>query len=659
MIFSRLLFIGVAACVVLAAAAPAQDCEGESFDGTFSLIQKVIFENRGCTTDACHGAAASGGLDLRAEVAYDNLIEQAVTTVAEGEIAGLRRVVPGQKDQSLLFINLAAAVLPEEWEAPLRPMPIGFEPVTLDELEALREWIEQGAPRVGTVPGTGELLDACLPPAKPIAIEPLEKPAPGEGTQIRMPRWIVPASGEDEVCFASYYDVSADVPEEYLVAGGERFAYKGFQIRQDPLSHHLITRVYTGSTAYDDPIWGEYKCRGGEKDGVACSPTDLEFCGEDALCGSEPATALACVGFGPADAQTERGGGIPGTQEASFARVYPDGVYGTAPVRGLIIWNSHAFNLTDEAGKLEGWINFDFAEADERETPARGIFNTSSIFGMNVESFDIQEICNHHTLPPNTQLYELNSHTHQRGKLFRTFRGRFVCDGGPNSGRACSPVSAGEDVPDICGEATCAAAVPSEIGDCNGNGTVEINDLLRCVNIALGDDPSGCEQCDADGNGGVEVSELVRSVRAALAPAEYLDGADSLLYTSFVYNDPTIERFEPELAFPGARASAASRVLTYCSVFDNGFTDPAEVKRQSTSPAPPNDTVGGPCSTPSGCTEGLVGQLCSGSTEAERDASCDTSPGAGDGLCDGCRLRGGVTTEDEMFILMGGFFIQP
>ncbi len=644
--------------VLATAPAVAQDCEGETFDSTFELIQKAIFENRGCTAQACHGAAAAGGLDLSPDVAYDNLIEQPSLTVPDGTIPGLKLVVPGQKDESLLFINLAAAAIPNQWQAPLRPMPIGLDPISLDELEALREWIEQGAPRDETVPGTGELLDACLPPAKPIEIEPLPVPPAGAGVQIRMPRWTVPGGGEDEVCFASYYDVTDQVPEEFRV--GDRFAYNAFQLRQDPLSHHLITRVYVGDTPYDDPIWGGYKCRGGEKDGELCEPTDLGFCGTVGLCASEPITSFACGNYGPPDLDTARDGGIPGTQEASIARTYPDGVFATAPLKGLIVWNSHAFNLTDEAGKLEGWINFDFAPEDERETPSRGIFNTSQIFSMNVEAFDVQELCNHHTLPANAQLYQLSSHTHQRGTLFRTFLGKFACDGGPRNGAACAPVDAAEDIPDICGDSPCVAAVPAVFGECNGDGIVGVNDLIRCVNIALGiEDLFSCRGCDANDNGAVEVSELVLNVRQALDPVEYLDGEENLLYTSLVYNDPTIEYFEPPMSFPDRNASSAARVLTYCSVFDNGFADPSQVKRQSTSPGTPNDIgLGGPCLTTSGCTEGLVGELCSGVGQAERDASCDSSPGAGDGLCDGCRLRGGVTTEDEMFILMGNYFVR-
>ncbi len=35
-------------------------CE-DSFDTTFEAIQTVVFERHGCTTDVCHGSAASGG----------------------------------------------------------------------------------------------------------------------------------------------------------------------------------------------------------------------------------------------------------------------------------------------------------------------------------------------------------------------------------------------------------------------------------------------------------------------------------------------------------------------------------------------------------------------------------------------------------------------
>jgi len=54
-------------------------------------------------------------------------------------------------------------------------------------------------------------------------------------------------------------------------------------------------------------------------------------------------------------------------------------------------------------------------------------------------------------------------------------------------------------------------------GDCNGDGTVLINELITGVNIALETEAvSTCESFDTSGNGGVEINELVGAVAFAL-----------------------------------------------------------------------------------------------------------------------------------------------
>lgn len=59
-----------------------------------------------------------------------------------------------------------------------------------------------------------------------------------------------------------------------------------------------------------------------------------------------------------------------------------------------------------------------------------------------------------------------------------------------------------------------ATGVP---GDCNGDGTVTVDELIIGVNIALGSEPlSSCASFDVDGNGEVTVDELIVAVDVAL-----------------------------------------------------------------------------------------------------------------------------------------------
>jgi hypothetical protein len=253
------------------------------------------------------------------------------------------------------------------------------------------------------------------------------------------------------------------------------------------------------------------------------------------------------AGFGPFDFQT-KAPNFTGTQKAVDEIVYPDGVYAELPLKGIVVWNSHAFNLTEQDSAMHAWINFDFA-TDQRY-PVQGIFDTSQIFVQNVPPFQQREYCNTHTLPQGARLFELSSHMHKRGKRFTIFN------------------------------------------------------------------PAG-----------------------------------DLIYTSLVYNDPVKLRYDPPLAFDDP--DPATRTFKYCALYDNGFTDPNDVKRASTTP--PNALF---TCVPTHCAEGLVTQPCSGIGQAARNQSCDSSPGAGDGRCDACTLTGGVSTEDEMFILLGSFYMQ-
>jgi hypothetical protein len=224
----------------------------------------------------------------------------------------------------------------------------------------------------------------------------------------------------------------------------------------------------------------------------------------------------------------------------------------------MIMWNHHAFNLTDEDGKLEAWLNFDFAGPDEQVWPAQIIFNTDQIFRMNVPVFTTQEVCSHQLFPPNTKLTELSSHMHQRGKRFRIFEGAWRCADGPQRGQACSPLGVDFESPDLCGGGTCASTAREHVGDCDRSGQVSVSELVTSVNWLLESSDVRCDEVDSDLDGRASINELVRAVRALLEgvpPAQARDAEGSVLYHSTIYNDPIILRFNPPMPFPNTPVS--------------------------------------------------------------------------------------------------------
>jgi hypothetical protein len=644
-----------------AGAAWAQtSCEDQTITSTYDLIQTAIFEKRGCTESICHGSAATGGLDLRAEVSYDELVD-----VPAESVPNIHRVLAGNKDRSLLWLNLAAKTLPDVYDAPLRPMPLDpVAPLTFDELELIRIWLESGAPRTGVVRGTDQ-FDPCLPAPEPIPIKPLDPPPPDKGFQIKMPLWILEANREREVCFVSYYDVTDQVPEQFRGPGGTTVRYKRNDVRQDNLSHHLIVNLYEGKESPLHPDWGTWKCAGGATDGQACNPLAAGVCGEDSICATTPVTSIACIGYGPPDAQIGlMTAGFSGTQETAATFDFAPGVYREIPLQGLIIWNSHAFNLSEVDGKLEAWLNFEFAPPEEQQSPAIQIFNGEEIFAMFAPPFSTDEPCHVQVLPPGAHLFELSSHMHQRGKRWRTFEGAFRCTPPGGSRIECSPLGYDFDTPDKCGGSPCTAMKHTRSGDCDRSGAVTVDEVVTSVNIGLGEAAmSLCYEADLDASDTISVDEIITGVNAALngAPPDTLrDAEESLLYQSVVYNDPVVLRLDPEMVMPGPGSTPDERSLTFCALYDNGFTDPAEVKLASTSPPPPVSFpgVGGPCAADERlCASGKMGEACSGRGQTARDRSCDSTEGSGDGRCDACPLRGGVTTEDEMFLLLGQYYV--
>ena len=588
--------------------APAS-CPCERFASTFEAIQKVVFEKHGCTSSLCHGSApGQGNLDLRPEVAYDNLVD------VVSPLAGHERVKRGLAAKSFLWEKLAAATLGLP-NVPGTPMPNGLPPISESELEAVRLWIHAGAPREGVVGSTELLLSSCLPPPDPIKISPPAPPAPTEGIQLHAPPWEIEPQGEDEVCYATYYDYSAVIPVENQTPcpdfwGGPTkscFYYNKSELTQDPNSHHSIIHLYKGQ--YQDPLdpaanFGPWTCRGGPNHGQPCNPLGVgqpapvgADCGDGGECAGAVVSSVACIIYGPPDYSVNIAGGggnnsptIGGSQQPVSDMTFPPGVFAMIPVKGIVVWNSHAFNLTDQPTTNEQYLNLYFAGPTDRTYFVQSIFDSNDIFVQNVPAFEKREYCRTHTLPKKSRLFQFSSHTHKRGTLFRIW---------------------GPGITDRCG---CGEVIPRR---------------------------SGCEETNKT------------------PPDQCPSEPGPPIFTTTDYSDPTVLYFDPPLEFDGDDPS--SRTFKFCSVYDNGATFPQDVKRQSASPPPPPPLrpefgFGGPCpDSETTCLAGPKrGQKCGGD-----DRACDSAAGANDGQCDACPLWGGVTTEDEMFILLGLFYRVP
>jgi hypothetical protein len=408
-----------------------------TFDSSFAALQKVIFEGHGCTASACHGQAMSGGLDLRPDAAYAHLIDAASTSSKKA------RVQPGTATDSFLYEKLAARTNPDSVKTTGSPMPVGTAPLSTAELEAVRLWILKGAPETGTVgdPVTGEdvgsLLDACLPPAKPVKAKPLEVPAADEGIQFVLPNYVLKAGIELEQCTPFAYDFSDKVPAQYKDETRNVIFVNGSRVRQDPQSHHMVVWNPNKDLSSVSPNDAGWTCHGGDHEGQACDGSKGSIdCGESSVCAGQPTpgtlcdfdtTAIASGQASPIDTlfalgQLAASGGIPSqvanTQSPQeYIPPMDGGVYWEIPLSGVLWFNSHAFNLTDEDTTLDARMNFYYAKELKRQMIPTNVIDNNTIFDGQAP-FTRKTYCATTIVPQNYSIAILTGHTHRHGERF-------------------------------------------------------------------------------------------------------------------------------------------------------------------------------------------------------------------------------------------------
>ena len=573
------------------------ECEIES---SFDAIQHRIFDAKGCASAACHGnpERPSGGLDLREGYALQSLVRR------PGSSADMDLVFPGDEDRSLLYVKLAAKTrgtsLPDGVSGNVMPFGDELPALTEEELVGLRAWIRSGASGDGVVKGT-ESFFSCLDTfeADPNKIDPLRPPDPSVGVQFYSGGWFLPAESEDEVCYATYYDFRDVVPQDARIPCPPNWGQgrECFTYGRDELAQDAQSHhsIINIFTRDSDPLGDEW----GEW-----------------TCLNGPIAGAACDPTVKDSCLTGQCATPPDTSFACIGYPFapPDFAPGLAP--------TDVSPCEGEEGCEDGpwWIALSGAqESTFIQDMTDGVYEVIPVNGYvswNSHGFNL-------TRQPTTIEQWVNIDYVYESE--RSWEREVLFDASRLFGMGTIPPF---EKREVC--MTFTLPQYSRVMSLSSH-MHERGELFR-----MWAPPN--EPC----TGG----SLVSGDPDCFAPDE------APLYESRLYNDAVNMFFEPA-APPLDQTDDASRTFKACAVFDNGADDPSTVKRNSKSfdiatcdeffaqcGCEPQERhcLGGP-------NHGIA---CDGD-----DAVCGEA-----GVCDACPLMGGSTTDDEMFLPFGVYYIE-
>jgi len=127
---------------------------------------------------------------------------------------------------------------------------------------------------------------------------------------------------------------------------------------------------------------------------------------------------ITCAGFGPPESSPLTGiGGIVNAQTAQQLVPPREGVFTVYPIRGLLYWNSHAFNLTTEDHPMHAYLNLFYTD-DLRLERIQLPISSNVYIQAGQPPFTIERYCGDWVVPQGARLLSLSSHTHKRGRDF-------------------------------------------------------------------------------------------------------------------------------------------------------------------------------------------------------------------------------------------------
>lgn len=363
-------------------------------------IQEAVFD-KGCASSTCHAAPANSlGLNLTYGLSYENLVGRAPNNPAAAA-AGMKLVDPGNPENSFLLTKLMGPTVPEQGQR----MPFGGGVLHTGKIDAVRTWIEAGAPQTGNIAGIGDLGVLRDPDEK---FEPPPRPAPGEGYQLRLPPFKIEPGTEREIYYATQIrDENGDPVEgDIFINRVEIFYPSG--------SHHFILYRFTEEGLAND-VPGR-----GITPGIGVNSQD-QFRELD----TEDPQVLGNFGVDRLF--------VVGTQTDDTLFDFPEGVGLRLPGDTVYDLNSHYINLLgDETLIGETYVNIYTIPEEEVQYEAVEIFVSNRSINVPPGTTRVAKMTWYvedelerrgHDAGTALNVFLLTSHMHRHGELFEIFQG--------------------------------------------------------------------------------------------------------------------------------------------------------------------------------------------------------------------------------------------
>ena len=362
-------------------------------------IQEYVFD-RSCANSVCHAAPANAaGLSLAYGLSYADLVGVVPQNPAAAA-AGMKLVDPENPDNSFLLTKLIGPG-PDQGSR----MPFGGGMIHNGKINAIRTWIEAGAPETGRVAGIGDLGVLRDPDEN---FEPPAPPPPGEGYQLHLPKFKIEPGTEREVYYATQIkdENGNSVEGDIFINRVEIFYPSG--------SHHFIMYRMT-----EEGLEKGILSNGIIPD-IAVNPEDtfreLDTDDPDPVFGIFGGDRLFVVG----------------TQTDDTLFQFPEGVGLRLPGDTVYDLNSHYINLLgDETLLGETYVNIYTIPEEEVKYEAIEIFVSNR--AINVPpgttrvaklTWYVEDELERRGHDPDAELFVflLTSHMHRHGELFEIFQ---------------------------------------------------------------------------------------------------------------------------------------------------------------------------------------------------------------------------------------------